>query len=172
MSTSFQRQIVLQEIVALANLTKNRNIKANDVNFISMARSTDFCFDRLYVAFNVLLVVRHPHHHQSKSSFPWTPHPTPAFQPPPPSLWNFQWSSMGGGRVWICSGTTQCIKTVEALLTDTLISGSSNYGHLHKTPLFSTLIKTLYFYIPLSGQPQLQTPFSHPEGVGLRELPL
>ena len=54
----------------LANSIKNRNIKANDVNLISMARSTDFCFkttyvcffayDRLYVVFNVLLVVHHP----------------------------------------------------------------------------------------------------------------
>ena len=69
-STSFQRHIVLLEIVALANSKKNRNIKANDVNLISMARSTDFCFkttyvcfcayDRLYVAFNVISVVRHP----------------------------------------------------------------------------------------------------------------
>ena len=31
-------------MVALANSKKNRNIKAYNVNFISMARSTDFCF--------------------------------------------------------------------------------------------------------------------------------
>ena len=98
------------------------------------------------------------------------------FNPPPPphpleiTMIFHGGGGGGGGGVWICSGTTQCIKTVEALLTDTLISGSSTYCHLHKTPLFSTLIKTLYFYIPLSSQPQLQTPFLHPEGVGLREL--
>ena len=38
------RNNILLEIVALANLKKNRNIKANDVNLISVARSTDFCF--------------------------------------------------------------------------------------------------------------------------------
>ena len=46
------------------------------------------------------------------------------------------------------------------------------YGHLHKMSFFSTPIQTLYFYIPLSSQPQLQTPFLLPEGVHLRELPL
>ena len=46
------------------------------------------------------------------------------------------------------------------------------YGHLHKMSFSSTPIQTLYFYIPLSSQPQLQTPFSLPEGVHLRELPL
>ena len=34
----------------LANSKKNRNIKANDVNLISAARSTDFCFKTAYVA--------------------------------------------------------------------------------------------------------------------------
>ena len=48
-STSFQRHIILLEIVALANSKKNRNIKANDVNLISMARSTNFCFKTTYV---------------------------------------------------------------------------------------------------------------------------
>ena len=48
-STSFQRHIVLLEIVLLANSKKNRNIKANDVNLMSMARSTDFCFKTTYV---------------------------------------------------------------------------------------------------------------------------
>ena len=56
---------------------------------------------------------------------------------------------------------------VEALLTDTLVSGK-----LYSTPFFSTPIQTLYFYIPVSGQPQLRTPFSGPEGVHLLELPL
>ena len=50
-STSFQRHIiaVLLEIVVLANSKKNRNIKPNDVNLISVARSTDFCFKTTYV---------------------------------------------------------------------------------------------------------------------------
>ena len=48
-STSFQRHIVLLEIVALANSKKNRNIKANDVNLMSMTRSTDFCFKTTYI---------------------------------------------------------------------------------------------------------------------------
>ena len=49
LSTSFQRHIVLLEIVALANSKKERNIKANDVNLMSMARSTNFCFKTTYV---------------------------------------------------------------------------------------------------------------------------
>ena len=48
-STLFQRHIVLLEIVALANSKKNRKIKANDVNLMSIARSTDFCFKTTYV---------------------------------------------------------------------------------------------------------------------------
>ena len=72
---------------------RNRNIKANDVNLISMARSTDFCFkttyvcfcayDRLYVAFNVLFVVRHPLEKQFPMSPPY-PSEIIAFEPPPP----------------------------------------------------------------------------------------
>ena len=34
---------------------------------------------------------------------------------------------------------------------------SSSYGHLDKTPFFSTSIQTLFFYIPVSGQLQLDT---------------
>ena len=50
-STSFQRHIiaVLLGIVVLGNSKKNRNIKSNDVNLISAARSTDFCFKTTYV---------------------------------------------------------------------------------------------------------------------------
>ena len=48
--TLFQRHIILLEIVVLANSKKNRNIKAHDVNFISMARITDFCFKTTYVS--------------------------------------------------------------------------------------------------------------------------
>ena len=48
--TLFQRHIILLEIVVLANSKKNRNIKAHDVNLISIARSTDFCFKTTYVS--------------------------------------------------------------------------------------------------------------------------
>ena len=34
---------------------------------------------------------------------------------------------------------------------------SSSYGHIDKTPFFLTSIQTLYFYIPVSGQLQLDT---------------
>ena len=36
---------------------------------------------------------------------------------------------------------------------------SYTQGHLHKTLFFSTPIQTLYFYIPISGQLMLWTPF-------------
>ena len=47
---SFSLRSYLREVVALANSKKNRNIKAYNVNFISMARSTDFCFKTTYVS--------------------------------------------------------------------------------------------------------------------------
>ena len=34
---------------------------------------------------------------------------------------------------------------------------SSSYGHIDKTPFFLTSRQTLYFYIPVSGQLQLDT---------------
>ena len=46
-----------------------------------------------------------------------------------------------------------------------------HYVHLHRSPFFSTPIETLYFYISVNGQLQLQTPFPHPKGVHSRELP-
>ena len=49
--------------------------------------------------------------------------------------------------------------TPEALLKDSLVRGQFYYGCLHKTPFFSTPIQTLYFYIPVSGQLPLRTPF-------------
>ena len=43
--------------------------------------------------------------------------------------------------------------TVEALLTDTFKGGRLYlYGHLHKTPFFSTSAQTLYFYVTVSDQ--------------------
>ena len=102
--SSHVRHIALLEIVALANSKKNRNIKANDVNLISMARSSDFCFkttyvcfcayDRLRVTFSVLFVVRHP----LEKLFPMNPLPlgnSCRWTPSPP--WNFQRSSVRGG---------------------------------------------------------------------------
>ena len=59
--------------------------------------------------------------------------------------------------------------TVEALEMDTCIPlvVSSTYSHLHKTPFFSTLMQTLYSYIPITGQLQLGTPFLRFKGVRL-----
>ena len=93
--TLFQRHIILLEIVVLANSKKNRNIKAHDVNLISIARSTDFCFKTTYVSMFLCfrLIVG-----SWKRSFPWTPLPLGNYclWTPPPSR-NFQWSSVGGG---------------------------------------------------------------------------
>ena len=50
--------------------------------------------------------------------------------------------------------------TVEAILKDTLVSAQLYYnGCLHKTLFSSTSIQPLYFYILVSSQLQLQTPF-------------
>ena len=54
--------------------------------------------------------------------------------------------------------------TVEALLTDTLVRGKFYL----RPPSQNVVFKTLYFYIPVNGHPQLRTPFSRPEGVRLR----
>ena len=54
--------------------------------------------------------------------------------------------------------------TVEALLTDTLVRGKFYL----RPPSQNVVFKTLYFYIPVSGQTQVRTPFSRPEGVRLR----
>ena len=105
-STSFQRHIVLLEIVALADSKKNRIIKANDINLISTATSTDYCFktmyvcfcayDQSYMAFNVLFAVCAPY-----------PSEITVFEPPFPSEFPmiFPWGGGGGG--WIFSGTRQ-----------------------------------------------------------------
>ena len=51
---------------------------------------------------------------------------------------------------------------MEALLTDTLVKGKFYL----RPPSQNVVFKTLYFYIPVNGHPQL--PFSRPEGVRLR----
>ena len=74
------------------------------------------------------------------------------------------------------------------LVKNSTYSGSFPYEHsLKRTALvltaafsrprfFSTPIQTPYFFIPVSGQLHLRTPFSSPEdlpeGVRLRQLPL
>ena len=60
------------------------------------------------------------------------------------------------------------------LLIETPVSGywSSTNSRLHKTLFFLPSIQTLNFYIPVSGQLQLWTPFSRPESVCSWELPL
>ena len=104
-----------------------------------MARSTEVCFktsyvcfcacDRLYIAFSVLFLVRHP----LEKYFPMTPPPPPseitAFEPPPP-LGIFGDLPWGGGGVWIFSGTTRsflqylvCIALSPANLISSCVSG-------------------------------------------------
>ena len=63
------------------------------------------------------------------------------------------------------------IQSVETLLTDVLVSGEALLMATFTNPVFSTPIQTLYFYIPVSGQLRLRTPFLCPEGVCLWELP-
>ena len=58
--------------------------------------------------------------------------------------------------------------TVEALLMNTPLSGQHYFDHLYKTLFYSTLIQTLYFYILVSSQLQLWTPFSRPKYVPLQ----
>ena len=89
----------------LANLKKNRNIKANDVNLISMARSTEVCFktsyvcfcayDQLYIAFSVRHSVQSP----SGKVLSHDPPPSPRKLLPlnPPSPLEFPMIFCGGG---------------------------------------------------------------------------
>ena len=111
---SFWLHAQLREVVALANSKKNRNIKAYNVNFISMARSTDLFqnnvrkygfalqIDRMLLSMFCTRFVT-----LWKSSFPRNP-PTPRKLLPlnPPSPSEFPMVFRGGGGVWIFSGTT------------------------------------------------------------------
>ena len=74
------------EIVEPANSKKNNNIKANDFNLISMARSAD----QLYVAFNVFCRVRHP----LEKYFPMNPPPPPWNNLPGEGVMDIFWNHM------------------------------------------------------------------------------
>ena len=72
------------KIVELANYKKTINIRANDVNLISMARNTDFCFKTTYISmFLCFRSIIHCFHRMFcnwfitlwKSSFPMDPPP-------------------------------------------------------------------------------------------------
>ena len=62
--------------------------------------------------------------------------------------------------------------TVEALLTDGLISRRLYLLPTLQNPFLSTAIQTMYFYTSVSSQLQLRTHFSSPDSVHLLELPL
>ena len=104
-----------------------------------MARSTEVCFktsyvcfcayDRLYIAFSVLFMVRHP----LEKYFPMPPPPSPRkllpLNPPSPSEFPMIFCG-GGGGVWIFSGTTHsflqylvCIALSPANLISSCVSG-------------------------------------------------
>ena len=104
--TSFQRHIVLLEIVVLANSKKNRSI--NDVSLISMARGTDFCFKATYVSMFLCLrlIIGSSPFGKEVSHEPPYPQEITAFKPPLPlGISNdLPWGVWG---VWIFSGTTQ-----------------------------------------------------------------
>ena len=97
--------IVLLEIVALGNWKSNRNIKANDVNLLSMARSIDFFFKRTYIGmflcFGSMIRCFQCFGMWSVNLWKIDSHEPPylseitVFEPPPLPR-NFQWSSLGG----------------------------------------------------------------------------
>ena len=97
--------IILLEIVALGNWKSNRNIKANDVNLLSMARSIDFFFKRTYIGmflcFGSIIRCFQCFGMWSVNLWKIDSHEPPylseitVFEPPPLPR-NFQWSSLGG----------------------------------------------------------------------------
>ena len=101
--TLFQRHIILLEIVVLVNSKKNRNIKAHDVNLISIARSTDFCFKTTYVSMFLCfrLIVGSSPFGKEVSHEPPYPLEITAFEPPLPlGISNdLPWGVGGGGMV-------------------------------------------------------------------------
>ena len=109
--------IVLLEIVALGNWKSNRNIKANDVNLLSMARSIDFFFKRTYIGMFLCFgsIIRCFQCFGTWSVNLWKidshepPYPSEitVFEPPP-SASEFS-MIFPGGAVWKFSGTTPCM---------------------------------------------------------------
>ena len=68
--------------------------------------------------------------------------------------------------------TTSRLYTGEALLTDTLVRGQLYSRLPSQNSVFLNSHTNSVFHIPASGQLQLRAPFSRPEGVRSRELPL
>ena len=67
------------------------------------------------------------------------------------------------------------INTVDTLLMNVPIHGQPYLKPLHKTPTYSTAIQctnSVFLHSCMRPELQLQTLFSHPEGVRLQELPL
>ena len=99
--TLFQRHIILLEIVVLANSKKNRNIKAHDVNLISVARSTDFWFKTTACKYVFVLQIDRRFITLWQRSFPWTPLPLGNYclwTPLPLGISNdLPWGLGGGG---------------------------------------------------------------------------
>ena len=62
--------------------------------------------------------------------------------------------------------------TVEAPLTETLVSGQLFLRPPNQNPVLLASIQTLVFSILVSGQLQLRTLLTRPEGVRLREFRL
>ena len=93
----------------LANSKKNRNIKAHDVNLISIARSTDFCFKTTYVSMFLCfrLIVGSSPFGKEVSREPPYPLEITAFEPPSLSEFPMIFRGGWGWGVWLFSGTTQ-----------------------------------------------------------------
>ena len=85
------------------------------------------------------------------------------------------WHSASGGFAYIWQSKWVGIIAVKTkrtqihFLSDVLVAVASVDL---KVPIILTPIQTLYFYIPVSGQFQLRTPFSRPDGVRFWELSL
>ena len=139
---------------------KNRNIRAY-VNFISMTRSTDFCFKTTYVSmflrFRSIIccfqcfvrgsppfgkVVSHETPLPLRNYCPWTP--------PLPS----EFPMVFRGGVWIFSGTTQLqsnlVKNFDSLIWANRLSVFGNGCVTHKT-LSLSLVRSTHMQILPSG---------------------
>ena len=110
---------ILLEIVALGNSKNNRNIKANDVNLLSMVMSTDFFFKRTYIGmFLCFESIIHCFQCFVRGPLPFGKqiHMNPptlqkllSLNPPSASEFSMIFPVGGGGGVWKFSGTTPCM---------------------------------------------------------------